>query len=1674
MTEESLRVNSNFVDFVNSPYFGGPTDLFSTKKLYEIKKRSEDGNKNAKIKLIDEELAKSADLEKQLTDEIAKIAEKDQTGNNVKGKPFKNRFPYGESDLSTQPQKLESILLTSALDMENSSSEFSRLCKTLFPDIYGDIGEESKLLMDFFGSMADYPYIDPKSQGMLSIANLYKLFQEFYMNYDDTNGIDQTEFFKRFLEISSLDKKNKERAYTFDGFDKKINDIYAFNPALWWNIDEKGFFKKDIGNKKNAFKNGVLSDSYGAFFEAPVLYNYQELRRIVPNPTYQQTTEVNILQDGTFESVNNSPYMLSNESRIFCLLFQKYEIGGQKQEILNGYNFTDLKNKNSRSYIPLRLLYNINNIQFNDYPRGSVTNPENEYKFYVIKNNNYYDDQLTNFSQKGGRKKNTKGGTQGNLYDTTAIPNLLAKRVGKPFNPALFVESLKKYQSERIRFSDDILKVLLKKIQDEIYLPLILDNATKSYGTLNLTYEELRHLFLWSSVYTTYKKLLAHFFKNIFACYLHYNTLIEPFYKNKSFDKKNQIVPLVFSMQTNIEKLLVEIKKTIGLLERNLIVKDKDTNVRNLFAGFDVMNLGETVKNSTGKQFFFPNIIEDKFFKDFCLMALVPDHFKSFIQLFCLKFGIKFGGIPIVLSDDINFIKNLSVCFQFFLRYRIITNEKLKEKLTIFSKETKEHQTPAQSKAIVEEVTKEIDRIFAEVQKIQHKNLMDKYRKYIELMISFAMDQFITLLKKLVVKLSRKGTGQYKNQVERLDSAENQELIGNFKEKITLFITKLKDRNELPEDLYLFIFGKFFNFIYRLDFLINWQTTMSLDVFKKTIADTGINLAWTSYDIQQWANNTTKTLTMPELQKTVKSRWLGLSSKEGISNEATRQLKDIYYNPAIYTPQFWTDLESKFLRENNNKKLFVLAVEKGKIGYNAYLIDPFATAQSFESKPIIQNEIKTIEIVDSNGVVQREYYGTNQIIELENFFRRKVDLQSTFRKWFINEAKAKRYQKTEIKRAMATFFGIRREKKDRGFHQTELMKRLLADELDRYVAGSNNNKKENKLKLKISLLMGYDKKQLSSILQKNVLGLAKDKRFANRTTSYDDYQLYLIKSDELRHIQRFRLWLWKLLMSKPLFFNQDYINLGEIPLSDFSFIQVPFGKIFIKTGDFGMSSYLLEYLKEITKTMKDKYNNNKNKGTKANLTSLLKFVPMTKITQLELPKINLLPELTIQASSIVNKIVSVDFANTSLSSTPASGFGSSGASGILQQQQQQQKQQQQQQMLQQQQQQQQMLQQQQQQQQQKQQAHLQMLQQMLQQQQQQLTGYGSRSAMGRLFESTPSFRGTSSANSLRLNQSMPSTRASSGFRFGSSVEILPTNLSNVSFGNQSSTSNNLYCSKTKDSPIAQLLFTRFMKGHIYKGFEIIASKFQDNTQICIYSFKDSENQIVFEIAINNNNGNYIHWCRLNGTGNYQVLGTSDNNVFTCSALNITINLPNTKIHERNMELIWSEGNNFFWRPPRPSINSSASRNNRYLDSASPHGFSSWVKYIIAESPDNFLNKNKHTEGNKTVVLEFLYNQTIKIQIYIISSSNKFYIYYSDVSGGFNDFEINTKADANGTPIYYAEYNGALGTGRQHTNGRKIVFNFETPTPISILTDQLDPLTVLRYDHSYGYKFEKSS
>ena len=1649
MSEQSGKLMNNFSNFIYSPEFGGSTDIFSRTKLSAVKKLSESPNTHRVSNEIMKEIRSAETLETALLDEIAKIRDKDGIGTND-GKPFKNRFPYGECDYDINPKKLESITHTSALDMQYSSIEFSRLCRTLFPDTYAEIDEE--MLMDVFGSMADYPFINPKSQGILSIGNLYKLFKQFYMGYNHNSGIIQTDFFKKFLEISSLNTGKKSDTYSFDGFETKINDIYEFNPALWYNEDiNTGDFTRIPRDKPS-------SDSYGAFFEAPRLFNMRELSssssilRSV-GTTYTPTDEVYLRQDGIYNTTNSGKYMLSNDSIVFCLLFQNSTEYGREYKILENYRLSDLKDSSSTSIKSLSLLYNANFVATN-YPSNSVINPKNNYQYFLVKKSEYFQGQNLTFDQTGGRKKNAKGGASDNIFDTRTTPNLLAKRDGRPFNPALFVESLKKYQGEKQNFSEEVLKKLLIKIRNEKNLPLILDNAKKSYGHQNITFSELRYLFHWSSVYTTYKKLLAHFFRNIYACYSHFKTLIVPFYQNKEFDKKNQLIQIFFAMESNVDNLLSEIKKIIGYLEKNLIVKGAKTNVKNLFAGFDVMNASDA--NSKEKKL-FPNIIEDNFFEYFSLMALVPDHFKSFIQLFCLKYVIILGGIPIILTKNLDYIKNLPICFQFFLRYRIFTCKNLVEQLKLFYVEIQEQQSPTDINEIMDSINRIIEKIFKEANLLPDN--MDKYRKYIELIILFGMKRFIILMKALIANLSKKGSSRNNNnEKQTIDSPENFKLIGKFKQEIYYFTQKLQEKS-LPENLYLFLFGKLFNFIYRLDEIIRFKP----EITKEYILKIGINLDWTDYEINQWAKRTTEILTNPQSQKIVKTRWFGLKT---VSNNAgSRQLSEIYYNPAIFTSKFWEDIQSIYLNANGNKQLLAIAVEIRKLGNKAYLMDLFETAKSFESKPVIQDSIKTIEVVDSKGFVEREYYGSNQIIRLESFMRWKLDLKSGFSKWLnktkklrIPLTKSNKYktvfkgmsetlQGSEIGRAMAEYFGIRRQKGDRGFHQTELMKRLLSNELDRYMIGKNNKNKDTKLKT--SVLMGYDRNQLNAILNKNVFELPSNRRIETDTIDYNDYQVYLIKSDELENIQKFRLWLWKLLMSKPWFFNQKYMDKGQIPLSDFSQIQVPFGRIFTKTGNFGLSSFLLEYYKEITKEVKDIYAKNKNKH-KASIIS--RFVPMTSITQLELTKVNVLPDLKIPNTTNANKINTKNYVN---SAAGVSGISGSAASMMSLSQQQLQREQ------------------------------------LLQSQRKisalNLAGESKQYLFSRFGDSSgplrePLRRGLESSSRYgfdsksytgisalfsNVSESLrePLQRSSenlSRYRF----DLPQPNLTNSSSASSARLSGSVQspttCDRALYTDLGNFLLSTYNN---HTGFYINEGKFVQGPQICEFSFYNfASKSIILQISINNNNmNNPQYWCRLNDKNDSVPLLTNDNNTFTCTEYKIVVNLQNRTIFiGEHLQLLWSKEDHFDWKPLLPESAPPRTNNSQI----SPTGFNTWVNFVIENVTNKFIKNYSapisSNTSSKRIVFEFYENGLIFIQIYI--SGTQYFLYFKNMQGSTKDLPIKKDTNSN---IFYVEGNPS--PRRQLSNPFTFRFMKDLGNLITYTQDKITQKLTL--DPSTGYSFK---
>lgn len=142
-------------------------------------------------------------------------------------------------------------------------------------------------------------------------------------------------------------------------------------------------------------------------------------------------------------------------------------------------------------------------------------------------------------SKSKSRSKIQKGGTFDNLFDSTTKPLINAKRKLKLFNSLIFLKSARRFNSE---FDNDggleRIRDILDKIYDMENLPIIYHNKSdtrkfyrKTGGefaavTVNptgrLSFEEIRSLFLFTSVTTNSIRLLLNFFTNIKACLLYF------------------------------------------------------------------------------------------------------------------------------------------------------------------------------------------------------------------------------------------------------------------------------------------------------------------------------------------------------------------------------------------------------------------------------------------------------------------------------------------------------------------------------------------------------------------------------------------------------------------------------------------------------------------------------------------------------------------------------------------------------------------------------------------------------------------------------------------------------------------------------------------------------------------------------------------------------------------------------------------------------------------------------------------------------------------------------------------------------------------------------------------------------------------------------------------------
>lgn len=237
-------LDEKFIDFCKSQTsdtFGGINDTFSIKKIDIFKSELQSVKQDKQGDFIIDEIENVKRIEKDIRDmreNFEKISDKNNSPKNI----IINSFPLGNNDVKNQ----QSIDDTTLKQLTNSEEKFFELSKSLFPDIFKDANNSE--LESIFGTIIDYPRIDPSSFGLMSIEGLQKLFIKYYLK----ENITKKAFYDDFLENLSINKvvldMSEYRITTNDC--KDINDeikSYYFNSELWYEGTQKDYDNDSYG-----------------------------------------------------------------------------------------------------------------------------------------------------------------------------------------------------------------------------------------------------------------------------------------------------------------------------------------------------------------------------------------------------------------------------------------------------------------------------------------------------------------------------------------------------------------------------------------------------------------------------------------------------------------------------------------------------------------------------------------------------------------------------------------------------------------------------------------------------------------------------------------------------------------------------------------------------------------------------------------------------------------------------------------------------------------------------------------------------------------------------------------------------------------------------------------------------------------------------------------------------------------------------------------------------------------------------------------------------------------------------------------------------------------------------------------------------------------------------------
>jgi hypothetical protein len=234
----------DFCDISSSYKIGGVNDVYSEEQIEDFNSQIQINlTADQKKELINTKIGQANTINEELRkmEKEFETFDKKPKENQELPEIIQNSFPVGQSNF-VKPE-LEKL--------NKSADKFSDLCQVLFKEFYDGKSDELKSI---FGSLADYPSIDPDSFGLMPINSLKELFDEYYLKYEvkgNESNFNQARFYQEFLSKLSI---NNVIELKDSNITKKLNkkiEYYSFNPDIWYN--------EDLSN----FKEG--HDSYGYF-----------------------------------------------------------------------------------------------------------------------------------------------------------------------------------------------------------------------------------------------------------------------------------------------------------------------------------------------------------------------------------------------------------------------------------------------------------------------------------------------------------------------------------------------------------------------------------------------------------------------------------------------------------------------------------------------------------------------------------------------------------------------------------------------------------------------------------------------------------------------------------------------------------------------------------------------------------------------------------------------------------------------------------------------------------------------------------------------------------------------------------------------------------------------------------------------------------------------------------------------------------------------------------------------------------------------------------------------------------------------------------------------------------------------------------------------------------------